>query len=364
MKESKLMTFKMENVRQDRTFQHTYQNNENSALFAKAVERFKHYTYPVGYVKDEYAYVLGQMPSLNALIEMEQDEETIEIINIREEAIVPFIFAFLPKEHLQPRSLVALVKLIMEYAKTEEGKTWFKSVCDSQKTHFRLANILDTSTYVTNACLHLLKSDNGKFLRMLNEPDVSLTKAYNESIKQAKDQKEETGSSAKCSTGTSNGPAQYRSAGTHVTEEPSNTESGNSETNTSAVQTPAKAGNSGYNPFSSENDQYSSNPEKWGASEVENDAFPKQLESYRKENSIASQAHEKDLVLKVIVALYDNTELELLGKIVLIVDSTPIRSTEQLVKGSDGKWRLPKHSAPVSLIVHTEETMSQAAEKV
>lgn len=331
-KKSILKSVSMDSIRYDHTFIQIFKTATNPQHFTKAVEYFGHYTNPVGYERNGFTYLLSHKPSVDAVFELEHNDMLVEIIDIQELDIVLFLIVFLSKEHKELRCTAELLKVILVYISTDEGKKWFDTVSDSKDKEVRLATILNISCHSVKCYLKLLQPGNEKYLESLSDVrNYSLSKAYNECLaaeKQLRIIDTQT---------TDSDPAQQSSVPSIDIE--SSTEVDN---NFVPSDTNNPIGN-----FTNETEI------------INDDDYLSYLEQYKRNDELTDEAdqHVEHFAQKVVVVLHDDSQLELEGKIILAIDGYTVDSTEQLIKQSDDKWGLPKHSLLV-LTVNSEYSTS------
>ncbi len=318
-KKSILKSVSMDNIRYDHTFIQIFKTTINPRYFSKAVEYFSHYTNPVGYERNGYTYLLSHKPSIDTVIELEHNDMLVEIIDIQDVDIVLFLIIFLSKEHKELRCTAELLKVMLVYISTSEGKKWFETVSESQDKEVRLATILGISCHSVKCYLKLIQPGNEKYLELLSDlTNYSLSKAYNECRAAERHPIDPADEQAGSGSG-------ERSSGPRVDVDPSNEV--DPDFDPSEVRTPAED-------FSTEEEN------------IDDGDYLGYLEQYKLTDDSTKEADRpaKHFAQKVIVVLDDGSQLELLGRIILAVDGNTIDSTEKLSKQPDGRWVLPKHS--------------------
>ena len=353
MKKSIATTVNIDIIRPDRTFHKIWKSVASPAFFANAIQKFGHYSNPVGYMENRYCYLLGHKPDLDALIALGKEEVIIDLIEIEKTDITQFLIAFLSKEHKELRCTAELLRLILQYIKTPEGKIWFSASTDSRDKEVQLATILGITCYAVKCYLKLLQPGNERYLELLADfKNYSLSKAYNECL--ANERKPQTTDKDANATSKDNNSKERsetpKPSGDFATEE---------------------SDDDFFSSFEDENDAHTvvnsetKAPAPTAAGEDESDDDRRQvmfnkLEKYRRntgsepEPDVPNSLPLNSIASKVIVVLYDASLLELNGEIELCVDGSTVNSTSQLQKLPDGNWSLHKQHKTLSLTINSK----------
>ena len=94
--------FKIENVPttiiyEDSTFKRVWNRVVTQRFFIEGVKKYGVYTRPTGYRKDGKVYLLGHKSSLDAVLDLNEEEIEMDIVYINELDITQFLIIFLSK---------------------------------------------------------------------------------------------------------------------------------------------------------------------------------------------------------------------------------------------------------------------------
>ncbi len=323
MNNNKITSVKAGFVGFDPTVEGIFKYAINPKFFNSAVKHYNYYAIPPAYEKNGRYYALAFPSSIKAILENKDEEILINLIEFNEANILDFLLAFQYQEHKEERCMAELIKVCQEYVLTATGKKWLKKNTSNEDKEEQYAELFGISSYTAKCYFKVLQPHNKKYLDKLAK-NYSLHNAYMDCLKAEKGAK----------------PAG---------EKPANGDGAptNEEQQSDTAEQPVSIGNSGIRRARAEE------PEPI----LSDDDLQKHFEDHNvKANSKHDESEpEQEFALKVLVLLRDGTQLELAGKIDLVVDGTSIRSTEQLTKNPDGTWRLPEHHSPVSLMVYAED---------
>lgn len=322
-------------IRLDKTFQRIWNSVITKQFFIEGVRKFGIYTRPTGYMKDGYCYILGHQCSVDAMLELGQEEVEMDIIDIEQAEIALFLIIFLAKEHKTLKCTAELIRLILEYIETPEGKDWFVTILDKGDKEDMIACLLDITKYEVKSLLLLLQPDNDAYLKMLADGD-----SLNAAVTACKDAKQVQVKPKK----KANIPAGKPSARIIGLNNP-NPQSSANPSEQGADSDDVFFNNWGDFEFDDEVVTNNDDDEQEEFDDVDDDFFEDMLDEYKKKDKgNGTKLIPLGLIRKVALELNDGCSLDLVGRITLTVDGKEITSTDQLCKTPDGTWQLPSGS--------------------
>jgi hypothetical protein len=301
-------------IRPDKQFHKIWNSVITKAFFVAGVAQFGIYTRPTGYMKDGYFYLLGHQCSVDALIDLGQEEIEVDIIEIADGNIPLFLILFLAKEHKNLKCTAELIRLILDYRQSADGKEWFKSVLNKGDKEDRIAALLDITKYEVKCYLLLLKEGNEQSLAML-AAGHSLNKAV------------------ECCK-----PVKKADKAKNVV--PLN------QVNTEESPVP-DGGNAprviAFPEWLDEDEDIEFPEAVFDDPEDSEEFLQKRLAKYAKNAPVQTEDNTTHIspFIGINLSTADGGVLELSGSIFVTVDGKSINSTSQLVQLPDGKWQLP-----------------------
>ena len=343
-KKSIVKVVSIDSVKYDRIFLRVWKHAKNPKFFTAAVDRFKHYANPVAYELQGVYYIINKFGSLEALIDLGQDEISLDIINLNQNDVLEFLLSFQYHEHKETRCMAELIKVTTEYIATPEGKRWLKTITKSEDKEEQFSELFGISIHAAKCYLKLIQPGNEKYLDMLAaDKNYRPSKAYSDCVAEEKKPKPNVRGTSDEGPGKQAGSTKCSKPG-KSTPDGSNpdttTDSGQSEVPTN-IKPPVLVPSEQRTPavdFSKMDD------------------FVDYLKQYEKGNSTPDEElPAQPLARKVVVTPCDGKHIELVGDIQLKVDGKIISNTGQLEELPNGDWGVPKGFNDVALTLVSED---------
>ena len=336
-KKSIVITDSIDQVKYDRNFWRVWKHAHNPKFFTYAVDKYKHYTNPVAYESKGVYYIFYKYGSLEALIELGQNEIILDIIDLNQNEVIEFLLSFQYHEHKETRCMAELFKITLEYITTPEGKKWLKTITKSDDKEEQFSELFGISRYAAKCYLKLILPGNEKYLdKLAEDKNYRPSKGYSECCENEKSK-----------------PGEGETPGEGGGEQTSTTKCkapGKSTPDGSSTDATIDSGKSAPSDDVETTDQPTSREPTSDQDGSNEEEYLEHLKKYEKGDSTPNEEFPaQPLAQRVLVMLCDGKQLELVGDIKLTVDGKIISNTDQLEELRDGNWGLPTGFDDVSL---------------
>ena len=319
-------------IHEDPTFKKIWGRVVTQRYFIEGVSRFGVFTTPTGYMKGDKCFLLGHKCSVDASIELGEEQIEINIVDIIESEIVLFLIIFLSKEHKSLKCTAELIRLILEYIETLEGKEWFKTILEKGDKEDRIAEILGIKNNEVKQLLFLLKPGRESWLIKLADGD-SLHSVVTEC------KQHESGGEKKSPSNNVTGKSKKETP-----KESTNDAASSGAKSNKAPKVISLSGDEDESPEFSDDDFWSAfnNELPDNTDEDPDEQLEEILSDYLKDgNTTPSEVSDTCFIRTLTAELPDGSVMKLVGKGMLTVEGTEIKSFDGLVKNPDGTWQLP-----------------------
>ncbi len=338
IKQSKVEIANLDKVEYYDVYQRICKHIDNPNFFTEAVKKYRYYRNPVAYLEnDSYRIILGY-GSVEALRASNVDTITLDVVELNADERMEFLLAFQYREHKQERAMAEVVKIIIDYIGTKNGKSWIRKITPSNDKEDRIATVTGNSKHAAKCYIKLTEHGNAEFLKMLTGKDkCSLSQAYDKCVEHGKLKQAAVKNSGKPASS----EASCEPAGTNPqVDSPSSSSVGNMSNVLSAPNSPGlealmqAAGTDVNKVISAVNV-----PGMRAINQAEG------IDTDEAEDEEPAEIPHPYLlpVKKAILIMEDGKQLEIVGEFQLSVDQQNITSTQQLQQLPDGNWRLPQN---------------------
>lgn len=176
----------------DKTAKRIWKYAKNPKFYTTAVNRFQHYTNPVAYVVKGQYYILTHFGSLQSLKDLNQDEITLDVIDLKKEEVMEFLLSFQYHQHKEIMCMVELFKIATAHtAKGSAGEKWLNLIISGTKDKEKqFAELFGISIHATKCYLKLSKPEHRDTLaKFALDNEYTITEAYRECCKRETDNK-------------------------------------------------------------------------------------------------------------------------------------------------------------------------------
>jgi hypothetical protein len=325
---------KIEATKLDTTCEGVWTHVRNPEFCTSAIKQYHHYTNPVAYEDKGYYYILTHFGSVQSLKDLNVDEITLDVIDLKKEEVLEFLLTFQYHQHKEIECLVELFKIGTAHtAKGSAGEKWLNSIISGTKDKEKqYAELFGLSIHATKCYLKLCKPEHKDTLaKFALNNEYTLTEAYRECCKRETNSKPIIG-----------GPVVENQTQAHVYPTATNLTSdkeANSEDNSTITK-----------PIQNAAAKIVAVPAdgKSPASSISTPISP----------SIASSVSDlpqpqvlHPLTSEILVKFNSGQTLLLSGIVDFTIDGIPVISTNQL-KSNGNDWELPDGCATFFLCIH------------
>ncbi len=324
----------MDQAKYDRIYLRVRKHAINPKFFINGVDKNKHYTNPAAYELEGTYHIVNNFGSLEALLELGQDEINLDIIDLHQNDVIEFLLSFQYHEHKETRCLAELIKVTQEYTATLEGGKWLKTITKSEDKEEQYSELFGISKHAVKCYLKLILPGNEKYLDMLAaDKNYRPSKAYSDCLAEEK----------KPNVNDDNASDKGHPGGTNKCKAPGTSKEEGSESTSDIAPDDDSA--------DVENaDQSTSSEPSSDYDYTDEDEYKEHLQQYEKDDSTPDEElTTKAFAQKVLVILSDGSQIELVGDIKIEVDGEILRNTNKLKKLPNGDWNLPSCYNDVSL---------------
>ena len=319
----------LDNVYLDKKFKPIGEFITTHGYHTDAITKFSYYPRPVGYENNNKCYILGQNPSVDAAIALNQDEIEVDVIN-SDVDVQQFMAVFLSKENLHRKARMAYIKMVSDYLKTPDGKKWASESFQTKDVEGVLAQLTGKSCSNIKKLLKLIKPQFNKEQEKYGNYEISLFEAYNNC--NAKEKK--TDESSKPSSNSPVDPIVTKSPAAQP-----------------AAEESKKSVEEQGNPDLSDNVPINKKvkPKSPSSNITQTITAADAIDQYGPHRNVLPASNE--FIRKAILELEDGQTIEVTGRITLNIDGNIIASTENLHKLENGNWSIPATCKTYNLLV-------------